>query len=105
MAKQRISMNDLVVSINHTRIDFYDIKHRSTWSNEPEHAGSLSWDNSVLGFIIEAYSYTETAIQEYLKDKGIYVQHLEKGRSFYIAYEDYINLITLIKLKENSYGT
>ena len=105
MTKQEISMNDLVVSISHSRIDFYDTKHKSTWSNEPEHAGSLSWNNSVLGFEIDAYSYTKTPIKEYLKDKGIHVQYLEDNMKFYIAYEDYINLITLLKLKENSHGT
>lgn len=99
MAKQEISIDDLIASINYSRIDFYAIKHQSMWSNDTEHAGSLSWDNSVLGFAIKAYFYTETAIQEYLKDKGIHIQHLEKSRKFYITYEDYINLITLLKLK------
>lgn len=97
MTKQEISMNDLTVSINYGRLDFYDLKHRGTWSNDPEHAGSLEWCNPVLGFQINAYSYTESAIKEYLQSKGIRICH--SGNTYYISYEDYINLITLIKLK------
>ena len=97
MAKQEISMNDLTVSINYGRLDFHDLKHRSTWSNEPEYAGSLQWCNTALGFQIDAYSYTENAIKEYLQSKGIQIHH--HSNISYILYEDYINLITLIKLK------
>lgn len=103
MTKREISMDDLIVSINYSKIDFYDTKHRSTWSNEPEHAGSLEWCNLVLGFQINTYSYTEKAIKEYLQSKGIKIYYGHKV--YYIAYEDYINLITLLKLKENSHGT
>lgn len=97
MAKQEISMNDLIVSIGYGRFDFYDLKHRSTWSNEPEHVGSLQWCNPVLGFEIDAYSYTEKAVKEYLQSKGIQIRH--DSNIDYISYEDYINLITLTKLK------
>lgn len=97
MAKQEISMNDLTVSIGYGRFDFYDLKHRSTWANEPEHAGSLEWCNHVLGFRIEAYSYTEKTVKEYLQSKGIQIRH--DSNMDYISYEDYINLITLTKLE------
>ena len=97
MAKQEISMNDLIVSIDYSVIRFHDLKHRSTWSNEPEHAGSLQWCNPVLGFEIDAYSYIRSAIKEYLQSKGIQIRH--DSNMDYISYEDYINLITLTKLK------
>lgn len=97
MAKQEISMNDLTVSIGYGRFDFYDSKHGSIWANEPEHAGSLEWCNPVLGFRIEAYSYTEKVVKEYLQSKGIQIRH--DSNMDYISYEDYINLITLTKLE------
>lgn len=97
MTKQEISMNDLTVSIGHSVIEFRDLKHRSTWSNEPEHAGSLEWRNHVFGFQIFNYSYTEKAVKEYLQSKGIQIRH--DSNIDYVSYEDYINLITLIKLK------
>ena len=97
MAKQEISMNDLTVSIGHSIIEFYNLKRRSTWANNHEHAGSLQWCNSILGFRIDAYSYTEKAVKEYLQSKGIRIRH--DSNMDYISYEDYIGLITLTKLK------